>query len=175
MILESDKIRLELTRLDNISKIIQIEEDNSEFIGQYNFERHQSVIESDDEMHLSIFDKSDNSLIGHIILAGLTNTNKSIEFRRIVVSKKGKGFGKDSIELIKKYCFEDLNAHRIWLDVFEANYNAIKLYKSQGFRIDGILRDSVKRDGKFYSLLLMSILISEVKSTEGETGFGCEG
>ena len=120
MILESDKIRLELTRLDNISKIVQIELDNSEFIGQYNFDRHRSVIESDDEMHLSIFDKSNNSLIGHIILAGITNTNESIEFRRIVVSKKGKGFGKDSLNLIKKYCFDELNTHRIWLDVLEA-------------------------------------------------------
>lgn len=171
MIIESEKIRLESTRLDNISKIVQFERDNSEFIGQYDFDRHQSVIESDDEMHLSIFDNSNNSLIGHIILAGLTNTNESIEFRRIVVSKKGKGFGKESLKLIKKYCFEDLNTHRIWLDVFEANYIAIKLYESQGFRIEGFLRDSVKRDGKYFSLLIMSILSSEIESTAGEINY----
>jgi len=158
MILERDKIKLELTQLDNILNIIQIERKNSEFIGQYDFERHRAVIESDDEIHLSIFNKSNNSLIGHIILAGLENTNDSIEFRRIVISKKGCGFGKASIDLIKKYCFENLKAHRIWLDVYSDNVRAIGLYKCQGFRIDGLLRDSVKQNGKYRSLVIMSIL-----------------
>jgi RimJ/RimL family protein N-acetyltransferase len=162
MTIESDKIRIELTRLENISKIVQIELDNSEFIGQYNFDRHLAVIESDDEMHLSIFDKSDNFFIGHIILVGLTNTNDSIEFRRIVVSRKGYGFGKDSVKLIKKYCFEELNSHRLWLDVYADNIKAIGLYTSQGFRTEGILRDSIKQNGKYRSLQIMSILKNDL-------------
>ncbi len=161
MILETEKIRLELTNLNNIYRIIQIESDNSEFVGQYDTNKHKDVINDDDGLHLSIIEKSNSSLIGYIILAGLTNTNDSIEFRRIVVSEKGKGFGKDSLTLVKKHCFENLNAHRIWLDVFEDNFRAIQLYKSQGFSIDGILRDSVKRNGKYFSLLLMSILKSD--------------
>jgi diamine N-acetyltransferase len=139
MILETEKIRLELTNPDNIPKIIKIESDNSEFVGQYDTKKHKDVIDDDDGLHLSIIEKSNSSLIGYIILAGLTNTNDSIEFRRIVVSEKGKGFGKDSLILVKKYCFENLNAHRIWLDVYEDNFRAIQLYKSQGFSIDGIL------------------------------------
>lgn len=131
MILETDKIKIELTRLENIEKIILIENENSDFIGQYDFDGHKRVIDSDDEMHLSVFDKFDNTLIGHIILAGLKNTNDSIEFRRIVISKKGKGFGKGSINLIKKYCFKELGTNRIWLDVFQDNFRAIRLYKSQ--------------------------------------------
>ncbi|PRY87225.1 acetyltransferase (GNAT) family protein [Marinilabilia salmonicolor] len=160
MILETDKIKIELTRLDNIETIIQIENENFDFIGRYDFDRHKGVIESDDEMHLSIFDKHDNSLIGHVILAGLRNTNESIEFRRIVISnlKKGKGFGKDSIDLIKRYCFKELNANRIWLDVFHDNYRAIGLYKSQGFKMEGLLREVIKQNGHYHSLEIMSIL-----------------
>jgi len=161
MILESDKIRLELTQLVNIPKLIQIESDNSEFIGQYDFDRHKAVIDSNDEMHLSIFDKSDNSLVGHIILAGLKSTSDSIEFRRIVVSKKGKGFGKDSINLIKKYCFEDLKAHRIWLDVLEDNIRAIEIYKSYGFKTGRVLRESIKINGHYHSLKIMAILAND--------------
>ncbi|MDZ7725560.1 MAG: GNAT family protein [candidate division KSB1 bacterium] len=158
MILETDKIKIELTRLDNIRKIIQIENENSDFIGQYDFDRHKGVIDSDDEMHLSVFDKIDNSLIGHIILAGLKSTNDSIEFRRIVISNKGKGFGKDSIDLIKKYCFKELNTNRIWLDVFQDNYRAIRLYKSRGFKTEGVLREIIKQNGQYHSLKIMSIL-----------------
>lgn len=166
MIIETGKIRFELTKLDNICKIIHIEKDNSEYVGQYDIKQHKDLIDDEDGLHISIIEKSNSSLIGYIILAGLTNTNDSIEFRRIVVSKKGKGFGKDSIKLIKKYCFEYLNAHKIWLDVFEDNYRAIQLYKSQGFSIDGILRDSVKRNGKYFSLLLMSILNNEIEDID---------
>ncbi len=163
MNLESEKIRLELTQLDNISKIIQIENDNFEFIGQYDFNKHKAVIESDDELHLSIFEKSEDLLIGHIILAGLKNTNDSIEFRRIVVAKKGYGFGKAAIDLIKKYCFENLRTHRIWLDVFADNNRAIGLYKSQGFKSEGVLRESIKQNGQYRSLRIMSILEKDTK------------
>jgi RimJ/RimL family protein N-acetyltransferase len=158
MILETNKIRLELTRSDNISKLIQIENENSEFIGQYDFSRHLEVIENKDEMHLSIFDKSDNLLIGHIILAGIENENKSIEFRRIVISKKGCGFGREAVFLIKKFCFGYLGAHRIWLDVLSENERAIGLYKSQGFITERVQRDCIKLNGELRSLNFMSIL-----------------
>jgi diamine N-acetyltransferase len=164
MNLESEKIKFELTRVDNIGKIIQIENDNSTFIGQYDYNGHKRVIDSDDEIHFSILDKADNSLIGHIILAGLKNENDSIEFRRIVISKKGKGLGNESIRLIKKYCFENLKAHRIWLDVYDDNLRAIGLYKSQGFKIDGLLRECIKQNGNYRSLLIMSLLAIENQS-----------
>ena len=167
MNLETDKIRLELTQFENLPKVVQIESENPEFIGQYDIDRHKAVIEDKDEMHLSIFDKSDNLMIGHIIIAGLENSNDSIEFRRIVISKKGKGFGKDAISLIKKYCFEDLRAHRVWLDVFDDNNRAVSLYQLQGFRIDGVLRDAVIRDGKYCSLLIMSLLKTDDQSFSG--------
>lgn len=41
MILESDKIRIEFTKPEYLQKIIKSEQDNSDFIGQYNFEEHQ--------------------------------------------------------------------------------------------------------------------------------------
>ena len=166
MILENNKIKLELTRLDNIAKIIQVESENSDFIGQYDFDRHRAVIDSEDEVHFSIFDKTNNTLIGHVILAGLQNENGSIELRRIVISKKGKGFGKESINLIKKYCFENLKAHRIWLDVLNDNTRAIGLYKSQGFKNDGLLRECIKQNEKYCSLFIMSILKSDTQSND---------
>ncbi|WP_083634398.1 GNAT family N-acetyltransferase [Saccharicrinis aurantiacus] len=157
MIIENERIRLVLTKYEDISRLIQIESENSDFIGTYNIDRHKKVILDDDEMHLSIFEKANNSLQGHIILAGLRNKDASIEFRRIVVDNKGKGLGKDSIKLIKKYCFEELEAYRIWLDVLEDNYRAIELYQSQGFSIDRIQKECVKLNGVYHSLLIMSI------------------
>jgi RimJ/RimL family protein N-acetyltransferase len=161
MKLETDKIRIELTKPEYLQDIIFIEQENSDFIGQYDFNEHFAVIESIDELHLSIFEKSTNLLTGFIVLAGLKDTNNSIEFRRIAVTKKGKGIGSDAVMLIKKYCFELLNAHRIWLDVFEENNRAIRLYKAQGFKTEGLLREAIKRNGQYRSLRIMSALVND--------------
>ncbi len=64
MILESDKIRIEFTKPEYLQKIMKLEQDNSDFIGQYDFNEHKAVIENDNGLHFSILDKSDNSLIG---------------------------------------------------------------------------------------------------------------
>ena len=128
---QTEKILIKRTDLKDLKKIIGFEKENSQFVQQYDLAEHKKILES--ECHLSIFKKENNSLIGHIILAGVNNKKKAIEFRRIVVTKKGFGYGKDSIELIKKICFEKYKAQKIWLDVYSDNTKAIGLYKSQGF------------------------------------------
>jgi len=105
-----------------------------------------------------------NKQIGYAILAGINNENRSIELKRIVVTDKGKGFGKEFLELIKKLVFEQLNAHRLWLDVREFNQRAQKVYKSADFNKEGILRECILYNEKFISLVVMSILAEEYKN-----------
>lgn len=85
----------------------------------------------------------------------MTDKRKSIEFRRIVISEKGLGYGKDSIKLIKKICFEKYKADKIWLDVYSDNERAIKLYESQGFLKEKIKQ--IKEDNNLRDLWIMSI------------------
>lgn len=54
-----------------------------------------------------------------------------------------------------------VNANRLWLDVVESNERARSLYASVGFTEEGVLRESLRRDEGFASLVLMSILASE--------------
>lgn len=93
-----------------------------------------------------------------MILAGLTNENKSIEFKRIVISKKGKGYGRKALNKIKHYCFYKLHCHRLWLDVLETNERARYLYQSEGFKEEGVLRDCIFKDGNYKNLVIMSLL-----------------
>jgi RimJ/RimL family protein N-acetyltransferase len=150
---QTENILIKKTDLKDLSKIIHFEKENSQFVQQYGLTEHKKTLEN--ECHLSIFKKENNKLIGHIILTGIFDQKKSIEFRRIVISEKGFGFGKDSIELIKKICFEKYKADKIWLDVYSDNKRAIKLYESQGFSKEKkiqLQQDNNKRD-----LWIMSI------------------
>ncbi|GGD14260.1 GNAT family N-acetyltransferase [Hyunsoonleella pacifica] len=133
---ETDKIIIRNTVPDDLDKIVVLEKNDSQFVQEYSKAEHQNIIE--EEQHLSIFEKKSEALIGYIILAGIFSKNKIIEFRRIVVSKKGLGYGKDAIRLIKQICFTQLKAKQIWLDVYEDNLRAIKLYQSLGFKKDKV-------------------------------------
>ena len=161
--IENQKIGLAETIISNIETICNIENDhnNKVFITSYDKDRHQQVIDSKDEEHLTVWDKATGNIIGFIILAGLENQNLSLEFRRIIIQSKGKGFGRLCLQLTKEYCFMKLKFHRLWLDVFDDNERAINLYKSEGFQIDGHLREVIKQGDNYRTLILLSILENE--------------
>ena len=66
---------------------------------------------------------------------------------RIVISEPGQGLGRMVLRAIMSKVFDELGAHRLWLDVFEYNARARHVYRSLGF-----VEESV--DG---SLVVMSI------------------
>jgi RimJ/RimL family protein N-acetyltransferase len=57
--------------------------------------------------------------------------------------------------------FDDLGAHRLWLDVKKRNERARALYAGEGFVVEGELRESVRVAGGFESMVVMSMLQSE--------------
>lgn len=163
ILVESERIKLVLTQKNDIYKIMSMEthSDNKPYVTPYSYQRHGQVISNDNEIHVSIWNKKDDELLGFAILAGLANPNQALECRRIVINKKGQGFGHETIQLIKRYCFEDLKLHKLWLDALEGNQRAIHLYETEGFKKEGILREHVKKDEAYHSLILFSMLASE--------------
>ena len=150
------------TKKTDIDKIVSLEKDyeNAQFIFPNSKDEHYSYVTDENVEHL-LLKSADNEFIGYAILAGLKNTNKSIELRRIVIKEKGKGFGRMAINELKRHCFERLNCHRLWLDVLETNERAKYLYHSAGFKEEGKLRDCILIKGEFNSLIVMSILEDE--------------
>ena len=96
-----------------------------------------------------------------VILAGIDPPGGSIEFRRLVVQEKGVGFGREAVRLVKREAFRHFRAHRLWLDVFEHNQRAKALYVSEGFKVEGMLREHVNWQGEWRSLVVMSMLRRE--------------
>lgn len=94
--------------------------------------------------------------IGYIILAGLLDSNQSIEFRRIVITEKGRGYGKATVEIVKKLAFETYHAHRLWLDVKIQNHRAQEIYRGAGFMVEGTLRECLKSEDGYESLIIVS-------------------
>ncbi|MES1025372.1 GNAT family protein [Gloeocapsa sp. BRSZ] len=138
--------------------------ENSVFVQQWTSQQHADALCDRDLSHLIIECITPKLTVGYIILAGLENPHHSIELRRLVIQDKGKGYGTAALRLIKNLAFEQLHAHRLWLDVKDFNSVARRLYEKEGFIIEGILRECLKVGDRFESLVLMSMLQSEYKA-----------
>lgn len=158
------KIEIYHTKTSDIATIIAMENDseNAQFISPNTKQEHLALIQDDNVDHLML--KMNSRTIGFVVLTGKKNRNRSLEFRRIVINEKGRGYGRLAIKKIIQYSFEELNAHRLWLDVLENNARARHLYLSEGFTEEGKLRDCLFRREKFESLIVMSILSNEFDS-----------
>ena len=154
-------IQLREATRDDIAFICQAEqqEDTQKFIISWPQEKHILALVDDDLLHLMI--ELDKEAVGFVILAGLQNENESVEFRRIVVVKKRQGYGQAAIRLVQDYVFGQCHAHRLWLDVKEANTRAQSIYKKLGFVVEGTLRDCLKTGHLYESLIVMSMLYDE--------------
>lgn len=159
--LTGDRIKLTNTISTDIDTIIGFENINKPFVHHYSKEKHISLLNDNDCLHLSVRRLDNDKLIGHMIIFGLCNNNKVLEFRRITINEKGLGFGREAIRLLKKLCFEKLRFHRLWLDVYDDNNRAIKLYESEGFFKEGTLRDNIKTDKGYRSQRIYSMIESE--------------
>jgi len=100
--------------------------------------------------------------LGYVIMAGAQNESDSVELIRIAVIEPGRGIGALAIEAVKAFAFRDLQANRLWLDVFDDNDRARRAYMRAGFSEEGVLREAIRRpDGTYVSLVVMSILKRE--------------
>lgn len=140
-------IRLDNASPDHLPIFIKMEadSDSSRFVSGYSLNRHQEEFRKPDVIYKVIKNEFEE-IVGFVILA-LDEDPKSIEFRRIVVSEKGKGIGRSTLSQIDKICTEELGRARIWLDVFEFNERAISLYESCGY---GRFSETEHQSGKLY-------------------------
>lgn len=159
---KSNIIKLRETTIEDIDFVLELEQhpDSRDFIIPWTREKHLEALRSKDYLY-SIVESSNSHVVGYIILAGLTNKNNCIELVRINIADKGKGFGKESIKLIQEFVFNDLKAHRLWLDVKEQNNRAKHVYELAGFKVEGLLRECLKKEESYESLIIMGKLKDE--------------
>jgi len=155
-------VLLRATTLKDLPFILTAEQDadSRQFIIPWSAEQHATALGDSDIAHLVIEQKGRES-VGFVIVAGLTNAHASLEFRRIVVSAKGKGIGRAAVRLVKQLAFAQWHAHRLWLDVKQNNLRARRLYESEGFAVEGLIRECLRGESGYESLIVMSMLEKE--------------
>ncbi len=133
--LADQEISIRDTRREELDRIFDMEQGEARgFIVGYSPERHQAEFARSDIAYKSIW--RDNQLIGFLILA-LDSDSQSFEFRRIVIAEPGRGYGKKVVRRVDEICRREFGRTRVWLDVFETNTRARRVYEQCGYRMYG--------------------------------------
>lgn len=158
-----NNITLRPTKESDLDKVLELESDaeNYEYIRTWSRKKHLDALSDENMAHLVIETNGDKKMVGYLILLGLQDPDDNIEFKRLVISEKGQGYGRQAVKLIKQYAFEKQKCHRLWLEVMDHNIRAYALYDSEGFVMEGIHRESIKKPGKRITVQVLSMLAHE--------------
>ncbi|HUU77548.1 MAG TPA: GNAT family protein [candidate division Zixibacteria bacterium] len=111
----------------------------------------------------AIEDIKTKKLLGYASLKNVNTINRKATVSIAIFSEKnrGRGFGTDAMKVLLKIGFDYLNFHRIGLNVFDTNPQAIRVYEKAGFKKVGLLRDVDFVEGRYVNDVCMDILEHE--------------
>ena len=125
-------------------------------------EEYEQLIKGDNVV-FAIVDKHSKRTIGLAGLYGIRWQPRIAEFRIIIGDRSfwNKGIGTETARLIIKHAFDNLNLNKVFLGVNSDNTGALKSYEKAGFVKEGVLRQEVYRNGRYYDATRFSILREE--------------
>jgi len=128
---------------------------------------HKELLADKDRIWFTIFLKEDDRVIGEAGLLRMFRPWRSTDMTIIIGERDawGKGYGKEVGRLLLSYAFDDLGFHRVSIGVVGSNKNALKFWKSLGFKKEGVERDAHFYDNKYIDSIMMSILEDEYRKS----------
>ena len=129
-----------------------------------------SIYNDKNNIRLAICLKEKNNYIGNVNLNNIDWINRNAEFSIFIGEKNewGKGYAQEATKLMLNFGFRQRNLNRIYLTVLENNNPAISLYNKIGFKKEGVFREMLFKDNKYYNLIIMSILKNEFEALDYE-------
>ncbi len=106
---------------------------------------------------------AEDRMIGFVAIHGIEWNNQAGKISIGIGDPeyRGQGYGTDAMRLALRYAFEELNLHRLGLNVNANNPGAIRVYEKLGFRHEGVVREAIHRDAEWVDRLYMGLLRSE--------------
>jgi len=122
---------------------------------------YESVITSDLPLcAFGIVEAKSDDLIGMTFLNHINLIHRSAEYSILIgkTNSRGMGYAFEATIRTLHFGFMSLNLNRIFLKVLESNLKAVRLYEKCRFQKEGILRESVFKNGSYINEFIMSIL-----------------
>lgn len=122
-----------------------------------------NINDNNSKIVLAICLKGNDKYIGNIMIQEIDFINKSCHIPILIGDKSewNKGYATEARLLALKFAFDERNMERVFAYVLEDNEASLKMHQKCGFKIEGIMRKSVYKSGKYHNQYLLSILREE--------------
>ncbi len=166
--METKRLVISEAEEEHINAIIALEShpDNRDYLWIGTYEEHKAEIADPNHLLLIFRKKMDGVVVGYALVR-LDFKSNIFELRRIAISEKAVGFGREAMEALLRFAFEEMETNRFWLDVYPDNLIGIKLYESLGMHRDGVLRQNYKAERGYLDQIIYSMLRGEYESFFG--------
>lgn len=165
IICKTERLNIEEATEKEIKEIIDIEShrENRDYLWIGTVEEHKEEIADPNHMLLIFREKNTSETKGYALIR-LDSKSHIFEVRRIAITDKAKGYGKEAMIGLIKYAFEETEANRLWLDVYPDNEIGIRMYENLGMHCDGILRQNYLSERGYLDQIIYSVLRSEYET-----------
>ena len=118
-------------------------------------------------IYFGIFDKPDFKLLGIVSLYNIDSRHKFGSLGILLDKKKWRqGIMTEALSLFLKFCFNEVNFHRIEAQTFVNNIPAVRFFEKMNFRNEGRLRENFLIRRKFEDSYLFSLLKPEFMESQ---------
>ena len=116
-----------------------------------------------DRWHFVICRLDDDRAVGAIDLHEIDLTNGGAGLGIVIgdPADRGQGYGGDALDALIDFGFESLRLERVWLEVYDGNPDARRLYERVGFVHEATFRNAIFRRGRYEDVHRLAILRSE--------------
>lgn len=123
----------------------------------------EDAIFNSKDLKLAICLTENDRYIGNVYMTDINNLNRSCTSHILIGEKDcwGKGYAKEALMLAINYMFNERNIHRIQAFILESNTQSLRMHEKCGYKIEGLLRDSIFKNGKYQNQYILSILNNE--------------
>lgn len=161
--LKNNKITLRALEPSDLNFLFNLENDTSiwhvsgtttpysKFIlKQYLQQAHQDIYQAQ-QLRLTIICNQSAKIVGLIDLFDFSPKDKRAGIGIVIAEEefKRKGYAKNALEILIKYCFNVLDLHQIFANIEQDNLPSIQLFTNLDFKLVGIKKDWNKRGAKY--------------------------
>ena len=159
------RLRLRRAEMTDIDYICALQEENSDYIVPFPRTVHETIIsQAEASIDIIVEEQAGGARVGYLHATGLLLDTREQEWTHVVIEKKGCGYGREAMKLLKAWAFENKGAHRAWLDCKDYNARALHLYESEGMIREALIRETILCRGVYENLVVLGILDREYRA-----------
>lgn len=118
--------------------------------------------EQNNRLDLAVVDKESNQVIGEVVFNEYDEETNNVNFRVLLSEAScNKGLGTEALSLFIQYGMEELELHKIGLEVYSFNPRAEKVYQKVGFKLEGIKREEFIYNREYIDVKIYGLLKSD--------------